>query len=110
NSCFLYRYAHGAHPHLHSFPTRRSSDLHSPKVADQHYLAVTDEMRAHATIVGEALPDIYRGDSVGERPQIENTPVGGCKDSLYGDRKSTRLNSSHEWISYAVFCLKNKTL
>src|SRR5438105_11018625 len=25
------------------------------------------------------------------------------------DRKSTRLNSSHEWISYAVFCLKIKT-
>ena len=58
---------------------------HSPKVADQHYLAVTDEMRAHATIVGEALPDIYRGDSAGERPEIANTPVGGCKDSLYGE-------------------------
>src|SRR5438105_12805213 len=27
---------------------------------------------------------------------------------LAGDRKSTRLNSSHEWISYAVFCLKKK--
>src|SRR5207247_9804961 len=27
-----------------------------------------------------------------------------------GDRKSTRLNSSHEWISYAVFCLKKKNL
>src|SRR5207247_4421743 len=26
-----------------------------------------------------------------------------------GDRKSTRLNSSHEWISYAVFCLKKKS-
>src|SRR5438105_10572341 len=25
------------------------------------------------------------------------------------DRKSTRLNSSHEWISYAVFCLKKKS-
>src|SRR5207247_6004536 len=25
-----------------------------------------------------------------------------------GDRKSTRLNSSHEWNSYAVFCLKKK--
>src|SRR2546422_2252407 len=25
-----------------------------------------------------------------------------------GDRKSTRLNSSHGYISYAVFCLKNK--
>src|SRR5438105_5342023 len=27
---------------------------------------------------------------------------------LLQDRKSTRLNSSHEWISYAVFCLKKK--
>src|SRR2546422_7674785 len=26
----------------------------------------------------------------------------------YGDRKSTRLNSSHGYISYAVFCLKKK--
>src|SRR5438105_10504579 len=26
----------------------------------------------------------------------------------HADRKSTRLNSSHEWISYAVFCLKKK--
>src|SRR5207247_5149857 len=29
--------------------------------------------------------------------------------ALRQDRKSTRLNSSHEWISYAVFCLKKKT-
>src|SRR5689334_24457196 len=28
---------------------------------------------------------------------------------LHGDRKSTRLNSSHSSISYAVFCLKKKT-
>src|SRR2546421_9339347 len=27
-----------------------------------------------------------------------------------GDRKSTRLNSSHDQISYAVFCLKKKTV
>src|SRR6266536_2625490 len=27
-----------------------------------------------------------------------------------GDRNSTRLNSSHEWISYAVFCLKKKNI
>src|SRR5438876_3743636 len=32
---------------------------------------------------------------------------GGC--SCSGDRKSTRLNSSHPSISYAVFCLKKKT-
>src|SRR2546421_9120567 len=28
--------------------------------------------------------------------------------AFYGDRKSTRLNSSHDQISYAVFCLKKK--
>src|SRR2546422_2856612 len=27
---------------------------------------------------------------------------------VFGDRKSTRLNSSHGYISYAVFCLKKK--
>src|SRR5258708_18312782 len=31
----------------------------------------------------------------------------GCEPDL-GDRKSTRLNSSHQIISYAVFCLKKK--
>src|SRR5207253_4010082 len=30
-------------------------------------------------------------------------------DAMEGDRKSTRLNSSHVAISYAVFCLKKKT-
>src|SRR2546430_8977733 len=30
--------------------------------------------------------------------------------SLFGDRKSTRLNSSHSQISYAVFCLKKKKI
>src|SRR5438105_15668729 len=35
-------------------------------------------------------------------------PVGDSVPNSAGDRKSTRLNSSHEWISYAVFCLKKK--
>src|SRR2546422_1360281 len=30
------------------------------------------------------------------------------KTDIRGDRKSTRLNSSHGYISYAVFCLKKK--
>src|SRR6266536_4547623 len=33
---------------------------------------------------------------------------GTCLRSARPDRKSTRLNSSHEWTSYAVFCLKKK--
>src|SRR2546430_5895897 len=34
--------------------------------------------------------------------------VVACYDETTGDRKSTRLNSSHSQISYAVFCLKKK--
>src|SRR5207247_6418974 len=33
---------------------------------------------------------------------------GRSQRNTAADRKSTRLNSSHEWISYAVFCLKKK--
>src|SRR5438270_10589512 len=35
-------------------------------------------------------------------------PPPGRACQLVGDRKSTRLNSSHSQISYAVFCLKKK--
>src|SRR3712207_7113234 len=37
-------------------------------------------------------------------------PALGLTLSALGDRKSTRLNSSHANISYAVFCLKKKIL
>src|SRR6202158_6551004 len=36
-------------------------------------------------------------------------PSGKLEPTAYGDRKSTRLNSSHHDISYAVFCSKNNT-
>src|SRR5438270_2939919 len=39
---------------------------------------------------------------------IADIDRGGVFAHLVGDRKSTRLNSSHSQISYAVFCLKKK--
>src|SRR2546429_5098429 len=53
---------------------------------------------------------LFRSQSL---PLCPSTPVemlaGGLPDSGVGaDRKSTRLNSSHGYISYAVFCLKKK--
>src|SRR5258708_24256598 len=43
------------------------------------------------------------------RPQIDQLPAAGQRDRRREeDRKSTRLNSSHQIISYAVFCLKKK--
>src|SRR5205814_10618358 len=80
---------------LHSFPTRRSSDLgFSPVVL----AAENDLIWAEGLIRGSA-PDL-----AGAAELINKTRV-----TRGGDRKSTRLNSSHLGISYAVFCLKKKT-
>src|SRR5688500_20322889 len=43
------------------------------------------------------------------RPPHRQLPGREAEGSRRGDRKSTRLNSSHLVISYAVFCLKKKT-
>src|SRR5688572_31033160 len=47
---------------------------------------------------------------VGRRPRdrAAGGELGVCRGRLVEDRKSTRLNSSHSQISYAVFCLKKK--
>src|SRR5437764_7567123 len=41
---------------------------------------------------------------------VEGFQAGCFASSTKSDRKSTRLNSSHRCISYAVFCLKKKTV
>src|SRR2546426_7840405 len=55
---------------------------------------------------------LFRSDRRGERREEQESPErGGDTVSSHGeplDRKSTRLNSSHLVISYAVFCLKKK--
>src|SRR2546422_8425153 len=51
------------------------------------------------------------GQTVQPLPTNEAEPPDGCGGrggGERGDRKSTRLNSSHGYISYAVFCLKKK--
>src|SRR5207302_6572453 len=46
--------------------------------------------------------------AVGVSPPAAETKSSSRCDPIRGDRKSTRLNSSHVKISYAVFCLKKK--
>src|SRR2546422_10895634 len=58
-----------------------------------------------ADIGGDVLWLREFGDVVEIRCRIE-VKIAGSSDQL--DRKSTRLNSSHGYISYAVFCLKKK--
>src|SRR5436309_6488314 len=48
------------------------------------------------------------GGAGGEGTNPEQLFAAGYSACFIGDRKSTRLNSSHVKISYAVFCLKKK--
>src|SRR5690606_40086012 len=95
---------------LHSFPTRRSSDLADVVLARQL------RQRQHPGIqlvdqpfvLRPAVARVQRGELDGDaRALVDAAPVGGLADGVDGlDRKSTRLNSSHVKSSYAVFCLQ----
>src|SRR5437870_13774590 len=61
-------------------------------------LPISDVIRIGLT--RNRVPDLWLGDL--------NAQIGACKTAERRDRKSTRLNSSHVAISYAVFCLKKK--
>src|SRR5699024_12113542 len=63
----------------------------------------------HADADGHAHHSQERVDPQMEGGQVEHGGVGPPDDGGQGvDRKSTRLNSSHVSISYAVFCSKKK--
>src|SRR5204862_6811234 len=82
---------------LLSFPTRRSSDLVVPirhvMPSARHWLLASN----NAALLQRAR--------VGIAVMISGAAAAKMSNS---DRKSTRLNSSHVEISYAVFCLKKK--
>src|SRR5690625_6341660 len=70
---------------------------------------IKKKMRAYGLSVREdGLGNIF-GKLEGTLPNAPSVLVGSHYDSVPQDRKSTRLNSSHVAISYAVFCLKKKT-
>src|SRR5207244_7094715 len=98
------------HPrHHHTFPTRRSSDL-TPAPEDSlerfrlHFRHPSFDAKVSSfSIDGEYLRQrrSARKNRHGFSPQVR-------LNTNDRDRKSTRLNSSHQIISYAVFCLKKK--
>src|SRR5439155_19566837 len=93
-------YCSGPHRHLHSFPTRRSSDLAGDRF---DHLRRTDGPGDAPARIPPVLRQPVEDD---HRVSVHVLDVVGS--AFNGDRKSTRLNSSHVAISYAVFCLKKK--
>src|SRR5690606_40818328 len=95
---------------LHSFPTRRSSDLVKSMIADILYplQTVPEPSRRNFRIVEiyrilyvvlslqrclDSFPHAFIGDCLVQKPAVSRRELA--------DRKSTRLNSSHVKISYA---------
>src|SRR5207302_7500561 len=81
-------------------PKQRPPEIHSSSVIAKNAKLGRDVFIGAFVCVGE-------NSTVGDRTQVR----AGAKigDNVTVDRKSTRLNSSHVKISYAVFCLKKKT-
>src|SRR5207248_9766183 len=75
--------------------------IYAPNKAPIDHAIQTDAALNHGNSGGPLLN--AQGQVVGVTSQIQTTGTNGGKD-----RKSTRLNSSHRTISYAVFCLKKQ--
>src|SRR5437899_8084131 len=79
------------------------------------FRSVRDVLAGELTTLAERPPaDRYGCVFVGTIEQARGRSFGvvflpGLAERIFPDRKSTRLNSSHLGISYAVFCLKTKT-
>src|SRR5690606_40247685 len=95
---------------IHSFPTRRSSDLNSagkPILGQIEKYDLTNVLVAVVRYFGGTklgvggLIDAYR---TAAQLAIDNATIVEKQLLAHLDRKSTRLNSSHVKISYAVFC------
>src|SRR5699024_12113659 len=102
-----------SYPHLqnqHTFPTRRSSDLKLYKTLQSTYTFMSHWVPGSGT---ESLFTVINETNAGtlEDPipyegnmELFNGKYYIQNGIIYKDRKSTRLNSSHVSISYAVFC------
>src|SRR5690606_41921101 len=99
--------SHRAHRDLHSFPTRRSSDLsytYVPLELGEYEIVLLNTNVKHSLASSAYNDRRYACEHAVSLIQKKHADV----KSLREDRKSTRLNSSHVKISYAVFCLKKK--
>src|SRR5204863_5456458 len=100
----------GAHPNLHSFPTRRSSDLKRRRVAvpaiGPNNIKVTnnpevmEQVRNTLKLKQQQKAIIEARQQQAQQQMLQQQNFVDRRHASQGDRKSTRLNSSHVEISY----------
>src|SRR5206468_12651651 len=76
-------------------------------------LLLVPRAQARSSAPASCGPRLECRQSLPRRSSSEPWPLSAARNlasSACADRKSTRLNSSHDQISYAVFCLKKKNL
>src|SRR5438552_2221366 len=106
--CRLLLQSHGATRALHSFPTRRSSDLGRRGLERRRNRAGNADLGP--AVRGGGPAHLAGGTARVAMIRRAWARFARKKRNLFGlglaigDRKSTRLNSSHQIISYAVFC------
>src|SRR5205085_11618022 len=90
---------------------------HAPAPTDIYTLSLHDALPiwscagagASARRAGGGVQNTFGAGAVPATPRTPGVPHAAIRPAYAGsDRKSTRLNSSHSQISYAVFCLKKK--
>src|SRR5690606_39880101 len=91
------------------FPTRRSSDLGGVGAVGFAVVDGDPERGAAAQFEVVDLLAEVEADPVGQKAHL-HPRLTAVELIALTDRKSTRLNSSHVKISYAVFCLKKKII
>src|SRR5205085_10910326 len=101
---------HPTHRDLHSFPTRRSSDLKDRELMRRTPHLLIEGMLLAGLVTGAKQGYIYIRHEYHEEKEVLQEAINeACEQGLLGenilgsglDRKSTRLNSSHSQISYA---------
>src|SRR3712207_7715383 len=90
------------YPPLFRSVVERVGDVDGPVRADRSRPGLVEGGRGGRTAVAAVAPRIAPGHGSDDPARLLR--LGG----VFLDRKSTRLNSSHANISYAVFCLKKK--
>src|SRR2546430_13322980 len=97
--CVIHRYAHTTYYFFFFFNDTATTEIYTLSLHDALPISTTGSVIPASRLTSVNVPSALLRNNCGRPRPLERNR---------SDRKSTRLNSSHSQISYAVFCLKKK--